>query len=117
MIETTEQQERKAERRKQEERAREASAARKRNRAEELRQLHVLATEVAGLMGGEARAVVAGNAWAFVDVSQSHQLSFYREGDQINVRGRVNGVPYAFDVSPRVAPADILEAINRKLKP
>jgi hypothetical protein len=42
-------------------------------------------------------------------------LSFYREGDQVNITGRVNGVYYALNVSPRLAPSDIVKAINRKL--
>ena len=52
MINSSEQQDRKAERKKQEDRARAVSAARKRTREEELKQLHLLATEVAVLMGG-----------------------------------------------------------------
>jgi len=107
-------QDRKAERKKQEDRARAVSAARKRNREEELRKLHLLATEVAVLMGGKARSAAAGNAWIFVDLSENHELSFYREGDQVDIRGRVNGVSYALNVSLRLAPADIVKAISRK---
>ena len=114
MINSSEQEDRKAERKKQEERARAVSAARKRNREEELRKLHQLATEVGKLMGGKARSTVAGNAWMFIDLSENHELSLYREGDQINIRGRVNGVSYALNVSPRLAPADIVKAIKRK---
>ena len=66
------------------------------------------------MIGGTARAPVAGNAWMFVDLSESHELSFYREGDQINIAGRVNGVSYTLNVSPRLAPADIVKAIKRK---
>lgn len=65
-------------------------------------------------MGGKVRAAAAGNAWMFVDLGENHQLSFYREGDQIDIRGRVNGVSYALKVSPRLAPADIVKAINKK---
>jgi hypothetical protein len=104
----------KAKRKKQEERTRSGSEARKRNREEELRKLHLLATEVAVLMGGKARAAAAGNAWMFVDLSENHELSFYREGDQINLRGRANGVSYALNVSPHLPPADIVKAIKRK---
>jgi hypothetical protein len=50
----------------------------------------------------------------FVDLGENQKLSFYREGDQVNIRGRVNGVSYALDVSPRFPPADIVKAINRK---
>jgi hypothetical protein len=50
----------------------------------------------------------------FVDLSENHELSFYREGDQINIRERVNGVSYALIVSPRLPPADIVKAISRK---
>jgi hypothetical protein len=117
MINSSEQPDRKAQRKRQVERARAASAARKRTREEELRRLHLLAREVAVLMGGAARAPAAGNAWMFIDVSESHEVSFYREGDQINVRGRIDGVPYALDVSPRLAPADIVKAIYRKSMP
>lgn len=111
---TNELKDREAERKKQDERSRAVSAARKRNRQEELRQLHLLATEVGVLMGGKVRAAAAGNAWMFVDLGENHQLSFYREGDQIDIRGRVNGVSYALKVSPRLAPADIVKAINKK---
>ena len=110
----TEQQDRRAERKKQEELGRAVVAARKRIREEELRQLHVLASEVAALFGGTARAPVAGNAWMFVDLSESHELSFYREGDQINIRGRVDGQRYALNVSPRVSSADVVKAINSR---
>jgi hypothetical protein len=114
MMNPSEEEDRKAERKKQEDRARAVSAARKRNREEELRKLHLLATEVAVLMGGKARSAAAGNAWIFVDLSENHELSFYREGDQVDIRGRVNGVSYALNVSPRLAPADIVKAISRK---
>ena len=114
MINSNEQEDRKAARKKQEEHARAVSAARKHDREEELRRLHLLATEVGLLMRGKARSAAAGNAWMIVDLSANHELSFYREGDQINVRGRVNGVSYALNVSPRLAPADIVKVINRK---
>ena len=90
------------------------SAVRKRNREQEPRKLHLLATEMGLLMGGKARSTALGNAWMFVDLGENHQLSFYREGDQINIRGRVNGVSYALDVSPRLPSTDIVKAINRK---
>ena len=115
MINSDEQKDRKAARKKQEERVRAVSAARKHDREEELRKLHhLLATEVGLLMGGKARSAAAGNAWMIVDLSANHELSFYREGDQINIAGRVNGVSYALNVSPRLAPADIVKAIKRK---
>jgi hypothetical protein len=113
MMNSSEPEDRKAERKQQEERARAVSAARKRTREEELRKLHLLATEVGLLMGGKARSAAAGNAWMFVDLGENHQVSFYREGDQITIRGRVNGVSYALDVSPRLAPTDIVKAINK----
>jgi hypothetical protein len=69
------------------------------------------------LIGGTARAPVAGNAWMFVDLSESHELSFYREGDQINIRGRVDGERYALNVSSRVSSADVVKAINKRLIP
>ena len=108
-----EQQDRRAERKKQEERGRAVVAARKRIREEQLKQLHLLASEVATLIGGTARAPVAGNAWMFVDLSESHELSFYREGDQINIRGRVDGERYSLNVSSRVSSADVVKAINK----
>lgn len=114
MINSSEQQDRKAERKKQEDRARAVSAARKQTREEELRKLHLLATEVAALMGGRARPAAAGNAWMFIDLSTSHELSFYREGYQISIRGRVDGVPYALNVASKLSPADIVKAIVRK---
>ena len=114
MMKSNELKDRQAERKKQDEHARAVSAARKRTREEELRQLHLLATEVGVLMGGKARAAATGNPWMFVDLGENHQLSFYREGDQIDIRGRVNGVSYALKVSSRLAPADIVKAINKK---
>jgi len=62
MINSSEQEDRKAERKNQEERARAVSAARKRDREEELRQLHLLATEISVLLGGKTQSAVAGNA-------------------------------------------------------
>ncbi len=114
MINSSEQEDRKAERKKQEERARAVFAARKRNREDELRQLHLLATDVGILLGGKTRSAATGNAWMLVDLSENHELSFYREGDLINIRGRVNGVSYALNVSPHLPPADIAKAISRK---
>jgi hypothetical protein len=114
MINSSEQEERKAQRKKQEERSRAVSTARKRTREEELRRLHLLATEVAGLMGGTARTPAPGNAWMFIDLGDKHELSFYRDGDQIDIRGRIEGMTYALNVSPRLAPADIVKAITRK---
>ena len=54
MINSNEQEDRKAERKKQDEHARAVSAARKHDREEELTRLHLLATEV-GLLMGERR--------------------------------------------------------------
>src|SRR5258708_19270544 len=108
MITYNEQEDRKAVRKKQEERARGVSAARKHDREEELRKLHLLATEVGLLMGGKARSAAAGNAWMIVDLSANHELSFYREGHQLNIPARVNGLPYSLNVSPRLPPADIV---------
>src|SRR5260370_38291087 len=90
MSKSSEQEDRKAERKKQEERARAVSAARKRHREEELRKLHLVATEVALLMGGKVRAAAAGNAWMVVDLSENHELTFSRDSDQINARRRVS---------------------------
>ena len=114
MINSNEQEDRRAARKKQEERARAVSAARKHEREEELRKLHLLAIEVALLMEGKARSAAAGNAWMIVDLSANHELSFYREGDQINITGRVDGVSYALNVSARLETADIVKAIKRK---
>ncbi len=114
MINSNVQENRKAARKKQEEHDRAVSVARKHGREEELRKLHLLATEVGLLMEGKARSAAAGNAWMIVDLSANHELSFYREGDRINITGRVNGVSYTLNVSPRLAPADIVKAINRK---
>src|SRR5579883_3355482 len=113
MINSTEQRDRKAERKRQEDRARAVSASRKQTREQELRKLHLLATEVAGLMGGGARPPAAGNAWMFIDLSKSHEVSFYREGDQISIRGRVDGVRYALNVANKLSPAEIAKAIIR----
>jgi len=115
MNNSSEQQDRKAKRERQEERARAVSAARKRTRQEELRQLYLLATEVAALMGGAVRVAAESDAWIFVDLSENHELSFYREGDQMNIRGRVDGVRYALNVARGLSPADIVKAINRTI--
>ena len=114
MINSSQQEDRKAERKKQEEHARAVSAARKRNREEEVRQLYSLATEVAVLLGGKTRSPDAGNAWMFVDLGEDHELSFYREGDLINIRGRVNGLSYALNVSHLLPPTNIAKAISKK---
>ena len=60
-----------------------------------------------------ASSLICGSLTRFV-ASENHELSFYREGDLINIRGRVHGVSYALNVSPRLAPADIVKAISRK---
>ncbi len=114
MVNSGDQEDRKAQRKKQEERARSISSVRKRTREEELRRLHLLATEVAGLMGGAVRTPAPGNAWMFIDVGEKQELSFYREGDQIDIRGRIEGKTYSLNVSPRLAPADIVKAIAKK---
>lgn len=114
MINSNEQQDRKAQRKKQEDRARAVSAARKQGREQELRKLHLLASEVAVLMGGRARPAAEGNAWMFIDLGKGHEVSFYREGDQISIRGRLDGVPYAVNVGSKLSPADIVKAIVRK---
>jgi hypothetical protein len=55
--EMIEQKDRRAERKKDEERRRTLVAAQNRIREEELSQLHLLASEVAGLIGGTARSL------------------------------------------------------------
>ena len=114
MINSIEPQDRKAERKKKEERARTALAARKQTREKELKALHALATQLAALIGGAARPPAEGNAWMFIDVGENHKLSFYRERDQIDIRGNIDGVRYSLIVSQRLAPAEIAKAINRK---
>jgi len=114
MINSSKEEVRNAGRKKQEEHFRAVSAARKQHREGELRHLHLLVTEVGVLLGGKTRSSVAANAWMFVDLGENHELSFYREGDLINIRGRVHGVSYALNVSPSLAPADIVKAISRK---
>jgi hypothetical protein len=114
MINSSEQQDRKAERKKQEERARTALAVRKQTREKELKALHALATQVAALIGGAARPAGESDAWMFIDVGEKHKLSFYRERDQIDIRGNVDGMRYALIVPQRTAPAEIAKAINRK---
>jgi len=104
---------RRAERKKDEERRRALVAAQNRIREEELRQLHLLASEVAGLIGGNVRSPVAGNAWLFVDLSEGHELSFYREGDQISIGGRDGDHRYALKVSARASSADVVKAIKK----
>ena len=50
----------------------------------------------------------------FIDVGENHELSFYRERDQIDIRGNMDGVRYSLIVSLRLPPAEIAKAINRK---
>jgi hypothetical protein len=114
MINSSKDEDRKAERKKQEEHTRAISAARKRNREEELKHLHMLATEVGVLLRGKTRSSAVADAWMVVDVGEDHELSFYHQGDLINIRGRVNGVSYALNLSPQLSPADIVKAISRK---
>lgn len=94
-----------------------ARAAQKLSRDEERGQLYLLAAEVAALMGGEARTPAAGDAWMFVDLRKNHEVSFYREGDKINIRGRLDGVRYALDIARGLSPAEIVKAINTKSTP
>ena len=108
-----EQKDRRADRKKAEERRRALVATQNRIREDELRQLHLLASEVAGLIGGTVRSPVAGNAWLFVDLSEGHELSFYREGDQLSIRGRVDDQRYALNVSARASSADVAKAIKK----
>ena len=108
-----EQKDRRAERKKDEERRRTLVAAQSRIREEELSQLHLLASEVAGLIGGTVRSPVARNAWLFVDLCEGHELSFYREVDQISIRGRVDDQRYALNVSARASSADVVKAIKK----
>ena len=108
-----EQKDRQAGRKKDEERRRTLVAAQNRIREEELRQLHVLASEVAGLIGGTVRSPVAGNAWLFVDLGEGQELSFYREGDQISITGRVDDQRYALNVSARASSGDVVKAIKK----
>jgi|SRR5271156_3959240 len=114
MINSSEQEDRKAEREKQEEHARAVSAARKRNREEELRHLHLLATELGVLLGGKTRSSAAADAWMFIDLGENHELSLYHQGDLINIRGRIDGLSYTLNVSPHLPPAAFVKAINRK---
>jgi hypothetical protein len=113
----TSNEDRQAERKKQAEHFRAVSATRKRNREEELRHLHLLATEVGVLLGGTTRSSAAADAWMFVDLGENHELSFYHQGDLINIRGRVDGLPYTLNVSPHLPSADIVKAIKRKSAP
>lgn len=99
---------RKANRKKQEEHIRALSATRKRNREEELKHLHLLATEVGVLLGGKTRSSTAADAWMFVDLGENHELSFYHQGDLINIRGRVDGLSYTLNVLAHLPPADIV---------
>ena len=108
---------RQAERKKQAEHFRAVSATRKLNREEELRHLHLLATEVGVLLGGKTRSSAPANAWMFVDLGENHELSFYHQGDLINIRGRVDGLSYTLNVSPLLPSADIVRAIKRKSAP
>jgi hypothetical protein len=50
----------------------------------------------------------------FVDLGENHELSFYHQGDLINIRGRVDGLSYTLNVSPHLPSADIVKAIKRK---
>jgi len=68
-------------------------------------------------MGGAVRPAAPGMAWMLIDVGQTHKLSFYREGEQIDIRGDRDGIHYALSVSRRLAPEKIAQAIGRKSTP
>jgi hypothetical protein len=41
----------------------------------------------------------------FVDLGENHELSFYHQGDLINIIGRIDGLSYTLNVSPHLPPA------------
>jgi len=106
---------RRAERIKGEQLAKDRAKARKRTRGEEIRRLQILASEIAPLIGGIARAASDNHSWIFIDLSEEHELSFYRDGGQIMIRGRDAGKCYELNVSPHLSAMDIVKSI-RKVK-
>ncbi|MGO9058056.1 MAG: hypothetical protein ACLQU2_11835 [Candidatus Binataceae bacterium] len=62
-----------------------------------------MASEIAPLIGGIARAASDNHSWIFIDLSEEHELSFYRDGDQIMIRGRDAGKCYELNVSPSLS--------------
>ena len=93
--------------------AKDRAEGRKRTRAEELRRLQILASEIAPLIGGIARPTSDNHSWIFIDLSEEHELSFYRDGDQIMIRGRDAGKCYELNVSPRLSAMDIVKSIQK----
>ena len=104
---------RRAERIKGERLAKDRAEARKRTRAEELRRLQILASEIAPLIGGIARTPAVNHSWIFIDLSEEHELSFYRDRDLIMIRGRDAGKCYELNVSPRLSAMDIVKRIQK----
>jgi hypothetical protein len=96
--------------------AKDRTEARKRTRGEEIRRLQVLASEIAPLIGGMVRAASDNHSWIFIDFSEEHEMSFYRDGDQIMIRGRDAGKCYELNVSSRLSAMDIVKRIQ-KVKP
>ena len=72
-----------------------------------------MASEIAPLVGGVARAASVNHSWIFIDLSEEHELSFYRDGDQIIIRGRDAGKCYELNVSPRLSAMDIVKSIQK----
>jgi len=103
---------RRAERIKGERLAEDRAEARKRTRREEIRRLQILASEIAPLIGG-TRAASDNHSWIFIDLSEQHELSFYRDGDQIMIRGHDAGKWYELNVSPRLSAMDIVKSIQK----
>jgi ferredoxin len=114
MINSNEQKDRKEERKKQEERAPRRYGGPEAKQGRGTQQVTSARNRGGRMVGGKG---AVGGCGQCMDVCRSRRKSpieLYREGDQINIRGRVNGVSYALDVSPRLPPADIVKAINRK---
>jgi hypothetical protein len=107
---------RRAERIKGEQLTKDRAEARKRTRGAEIRRLQILASEIAPLIGGIVRAASDNHSWIFIDLSGEHELSFYRDGDQIMIPGRDAGKCYEVNVSPRLSAMDIVKSIQ-KVKP
>jgi hypothetical protein len=48
-----------------------------------------------------------------IDLSEEHELCFYRDGDQIIIRGRDAGKCYELNVSFRLSAMDIVKSIQK----
>ena len=90
--------------------------AREAAREQQLVQLYALACQIAELSGGKVQPTEPSHAWKVVQLNESHQISLYREGDLINIRGREGAKKYELNVSCRLQPTEVIKSIQKTSK-